>query len=85
MIRRSREIDEEGEEGLQGLEVDISDLEWLDDKEKEVFGELNDKLSELKDADQKTQDLISPPENTAENSAEPTEMSNKETSVSSWI
>lgn len=65
MIRRSQESEEGGDADLEGMEIDSSDLQWLDEKEKETFEELDGCLKDMKISDKQIQKLISPiPEDT---------------------
>ncbi len=64
-------LQEEGEatpmeEGLAGLHIAPEALEALDQQEREAFGELEKRLSELKESDQKTKEIIAPPEEPSE-------------------
>lgn len=60
MIRRSQESEEGETADLEGMEIDSSDLQWLDEKERETFEELDGCLKDMKTSDKKIQEVISP-------------------------
>jgi segregation and condensation protein B len=81
MMRRSQENEEGHPDDLEGLEIDSSDLQLLDDKERDAFGELDTRLKEMKISNKKTQEIISPPQETS--ASDETQESGKSDEVAS--